>query len=41
MSDTEKRIFFGTGQAMSPAWTPAGKVHCSDVGRPESPAFFQ
>src|SRR6185369_14776904 len=26
---------------MSPATTPAGKVHCICVGRPESPEFFQ
>ena len=34
-------IFFGSGQAMSPAITPGGSVHCSSVGMPESPAFFQ
>ena len=34
-------IFLGTGQAMSPAITPGGRVHCSCVGRPESPEFFQ
>ena len=27
----------GNGQAMSPAFHPAGKVHCSVVGSPESP----
>jgi hypothetical protein len=34
-------IFFGIGQAMSPAITPGGSVHSSVVGRPESPEFFQ
>jgi hypothetical protein len=34
-------IFFGSGQAMSPAVTPAGSVQVSWVGRPESPEFFQ
>jgi hypothetical protein len=32
---------FGVGQSIGPAWMPAGKVHSSVVGRPESPGFFQ